>query len=494
LPALVVSKWCSIIVCTGVFVNKRDFPKIHFYDQDFVDIYDKTWAWIGDFWLEPKKGEQSPDGFFVYPNEKQLIVDQFEAIFSSFFLVYSNRNFPANQNLDYFYKQQEPSGAIRWKYDLKKNDPVTDSKNPEGIGMPLFAWAEFNLYHKSANKRRIKEVMPILQKYMSWIDQKFKKSNGLYAVPAIASTMFNAPRDGCYYPIDFNAAMAINASHMSALGDILNDKDLSFQYKRMYFSLKTRINSLMWDGSTGFYHDLDKNEKRLPQKTIAGFWPLLAEIPNADKADQLIAHLSNPATFGTDHPFPTLSADNFDFRDTGEGFRGGVFPAFNFMVIKGLEKYQRFDLARECAIRHLYYVLEALTPGGNGKGDLYESYLPCKEGPASLTRHPDFPRKRYLHTIGLSTIALMIENVIGLSISLPRKTVDWIIPNLEIMGIENLSLKRNLITILSNKSTRGWEIQMESEKLYYFTINILGQKKKTLPIPSGKCSMLIDKL
>ena len=107
---------------------------------------------------------------------------------------------------------------------------------------------------------------------------------------------------------------------------------------------------------------------------------------------------------------------------------------------------------------------------------------------------PAFARPRYLLTAALSTIALMIENVIGLSISLPRKTVDWIIPNLEIMGIENLSLKRNLITILSNKSTRGWEIQMESEKLYYFTINILNQKKKTLPIPSGKCSMLIDKL
>jgi hypothetical protein len=29
---------------------KRDFPKIHFYDQDFVDIYDKTWAWIQDCW------------------------------------------------------------------------------------------------------------------------------------------------------------------------------------------------------------------------------------------------------------------------------------------------------------------------------------------------------------------------------------------------------------------------------------------------------------
>ena len=164
------------------------------------------------------------------------------------------------------------------------------------------------------------------------------------------------------------------------------------------------------------------------------------------------------------------------------------------MVIKGLEKYQHYALARECAIRHLYFILEGLQPGKGTKGDMYEAYKPCKEGHAVMESDPKYPKQRYLQTVGLSTIALMIETVIGLSISLPRKTVDWIIPNLEIMGIEKLSLKRNLITILSNKSVRGWEIQMESEKLYYFTINILDQKKKTLPIPSGKCSMLIDKL
>lgn len=476
-------------------MNKHDFPKIHFYDQDFVDIYDKTWNWLSDYWINPKKGTPDPEGYFIYPTKDENILDQLETIFSSFFLVYSNRNYPASKNIDYFYARQEDSGAIRWKYNAKTNQPVVDRTNPEGIGLPLFAWAEFNLYHKSANKRRIKEVMPVLQKYMDWIDKKFKQPNGLYAVPAAASTMFNSPRKGCYYPVDFNSALAINAAHMSALGDILNDKELSFQYKKMYFSLKTRINSLMWDNSTGFYHDLDKNEQRLPQKTVAGFWSLLAELPNADKAETLIAHLSNPKTFGTEHPFPTLSADSPDFKEKGEGFLGSVYPWANFMIIKGLEKYQRYDLARECAIRHLYFVLEGLVPAdAKQKGDLYEAYMPCKEGPASYGHHADFPKKRYLHSVGLSTIALMIENVIGLNISLPRKTVDWVIPNLEIMGIENLSLKRNLITILSNKSNRGWEIQMESEKLYYFTINILDQKKKTLPIPSGKCSMLIDKL
>ncbi|QTQ13222.1 hypothetical protein HRQ91_01440 [Treponema parvum] len=476
-------------------MNRRDFPKIHFYDQDFVDIYDKSWSWLNDYWINPATEEKDPEGYFIYPQGNSLIIEQFESIFSSFFLVYSNRNYPANQNIDYFYARQEENGAIRWKYDIRTNKPVTDEQNPEGIGMPLFAWAEFNLYHKSANKRRIREIMPVLQKYMDWIIGAFKKENGLFSVPAVAGGMFNSPRGGVFYPVDFNAAMAINAAYMSALGDILNDKDLSFQYKRMYFSLKTRINSMMWDNVTLFYHDLDSEEHRLPQKTIAGFWPLLAEMPNADKANALISHLNDPKTFGTSHPFPSLSADSPDFKESGEGFCGSVFPPLNFMIIKGLEKYQRYDMARECAIRHLYYILEALLPNDQKeKGDVFEAYLPCKEGKAVLTGHPDFPRARYMPYVGLSTIALMIENIIGLSISLPRKTVDWIIPNLEIMGIEKLSLKRNLITILSNKSLRGWEIQMESEKLYYFTINILDQKKKTLPIPSGKCSMLIDKL
>jgi hypothetical protein len=55
-------------------------------------------------------------------------------------------------------------------------------------------------------------------------------------------------------------------------------------------------------------------------------------------------------------------------------------------------------------------------------------------------------------------------------------------------------LKRNLITILSSKSNRGWEIHLESEKLYYLTIDLFGAKNKTLPIPSGKCSILVDKI
>jgi neutral trehalase len=474
-------------------VTKRDFPKIHFYDQDFVDIYDKTWAWIQDFWNGSDEQSSADDNFFSYPGSP--VVQQMDAIFSSFFLVYSNRIYQAQPTLDMFYERQEPNGAIRCAYNIETGQPVLDTENPEGLGIPLFAWAEYNLYHKSANKKRVKDVLPILHRYTGWIDVMFKQPNGLYQVPLSVTGMINSPREDAVYPLDFNTMMAINVLYLSALADILNDKESSFQYKKQYFSLKTRINTLMWNNDDGFYYDIDRNEQRLPVKTIGGYWPLLAEIPNDDKAERIISKLQDPRFFGAPHPFPSLAVSDRDFDEGGNGYRGSVFPHLTFMVIKGLERYQRWDLARENAIRHLYFMLDSMSHDGNHhKGNLWEAYLPMKEGPAYWQGRPDFPRSQYLTYDALSTICLTIENIVGLFISLPRKTVDWIIPSLEIMGVENLSLKKNMITILSNKSGRGWEIHMESEKLYYFTINILGKKKKTLPIPSGKCSMLIDKL
>jgi neutral trehalase len=474
-------------------VTKQDFPKIYFYDQDFVDIYDKSWAWIQDCWINGVEKGGIEGKFFSYPESSAVY--QTDAIFSSFFLVYSNRIYQAHPTLDLFYSRQEPNGAIRCAYDIATGSPVVDRENPEGIGIPLFAWAEFNIYHKSGNKKRVKDVLSILSKYSEWIDSAFKKPNGLYNTPHSSTGMTNAPRGDAYYLMDFNTMMAINMLYMSALADILNDKEASFQFKRQYFSLKTRINSLMYNQNDGFFFFFSKNEKQIPIKTIAGYWPLLAEIPNGEKAERLIEKLSDPNFFGTPHPFPSLAVCEKDFDESGRGYRGSVFPHLTFMVIKGLERYQRWDLARESAIRHVYFMLDSMSPDGDHhRGILWEAYLPTKEGPAKWSGKTSFPRPQYLTYDALSTICLTIENIVGLSISLPRKTVDWVIPNLEIMGVENLSLKNNMITILSNKSGRGWEIHMESEKLYYFTINILGVKEKTLPIPSGKCSILIDKL
>ena len=470
---------------------KKEFPKVHFYDHDLSDMYDFTFNRLREAWKKGTGENGLQSRYLSLPASDRI--NQVEACAATFFLVYSNRAFPAHALLDNFYAKQEADGAIRGEYSEKTGKPVSHKANPEGVLPPLFAWAEHNIYHKIGLKKRVKDVMPVLSRHFAWLEKSFKRDNGLYAVPPEATGMTNAPRREAFYPVDFNTQAALNALYLSALADILNDKETAYQYKKAYFGLKTRINSQMWNEKERMYYDLDRKGSQVKVKTIASFWPLLAEIPNEAKSEALIQHLSDPHTFGLDHPFPTLAASEKDFDPRGGGYHGSVFPHLTYMVIKGLEKYGKFELARESAVKHLYWMLEHLHTEKGYTGTLWEAYSPTQEGPAAWSGHPDFPRSMFLPYAGLSTIALMIENVIGMYISLPRKTVDWIIPNLEIMGIEDLALKRNVITILSNKSGRGWEIRLESEKLYYLTINILNDKKKTLPIPSGKCSILLDK-
>lgn len=472
---------------------KEKTPSIHFYDQDFVDLYDRTWVWINEYW----KAGTEENGFvgnYVSYNDQKTI-NLFNCSLSSLFLNYSNQIYSPFEMLDYFYSKQEEDGAIRSDYSLEDGKPVFSENNEFGLTLPLFAYIEFNFYHKIGNKKRLKDIVPFMEKYFDWLKANFLKENGLFSVPVSACLTGNIPRENVAYPLDFNSVIALNALYLANIGDILNDKELSFRYKRLYFSLKTRINNLMWDPETNFYYDLDKDENKLPLKYIGAYWTMLAEIPNDEKASHMIDLLKNPEEFGTDNPFPSVSVSSPCFDENVKGYCGAVIPSNLYMVVKGLEKYGEFVFARECAIRNMYFVLDTLNPGDEHQGDVWEAYLPNKEGTPASDNDGIFPAKKFLPQVGLLTITLMIENIVGLNVSLPRKTVDWTVPTLEAMGIEQLSLKRNFITILSNKNVRGWEIRLESEKLYYFTIEIIDEnKKKTLPIPSGKCSMLIDKL
>ena len=463
-------------------------PRIHFYDQDFVDMYDRTWVWIDELWKDKEANPNFEEGYYTFDGSDRLHL--FDAMLSSLFLVYSNQNYSPYSLIDFFYQRQTEDGFIGCEYDINTLEPVFTEDNPLGLTLPLLSYVEFMFFHKIGNKKRLKDVVPYLEKYFEWMKANFLDENGLYRVPYEATCLKGLEREGAVYTVDFNAMVAVFALYMSDIGDILNDKELAFRYKRVYFSVKTRLNSMMWDPETKFYYDLDGNGERIMNKHIGAFWTLLAEVPNDEYASFLIEELKNDQEFGTDNPFPMVPKSSKYYSKDGNGYQSGVVPFATYMVVKGLLKYNSFIFARECAIRHMYYILDTLHPDQESMGDVWEIYKSESEGAASGNN-----RRRYLPMIGLVTISLIIENIIGLDISLPRKTVYWTMQNLEAMGIEKLSLKKNNITILSNKNTRGWEIRLESEKLYYFTIEVLDEgKKKTLPIPSGKCSMLIDKL
>ncbi len=470
-------------------MHRVKFPGIHYYNQDFVDIYSKSWYWLKDDYRKSMKREMS----FT------------EALMSSFFLAYNITGDLTTELLDSFYHLQREDGYIPAHITIEgKESVVVEAPAGEAtLSFPVLGWVEFNLFHKRGDKKRIALVLPILENYFSWLENEYKDEEvGLYRTPAHLLGDWGIGREDVEFMVDFNAQVAVNLLYMSKLADLQNDKELSFKLMKSYFALKTRINTLMWDDEINNYCDLKANKERKIKNYLGIYWVLLAEIASHEQSEEMIAVLHDETQFFSKHPLPSLALNDEDFDVHKPGYNGAVYPLLNFIVIKGLERYGWYEFAREIAIKHIYSMIDIYhVEDTHRSGVLWDAYEPENIVPALFSEEYASNRKlclrdkKYVHSACLSTITLMIEEVIGLNISLPRKTVDCFMPTMELMGIEGLSLKRNRISILTNNTMRGWEIRLESEKLYYFTIEIVDEKiHKTLPIPSGNCSILIDKL
>lgn len=471
---------------------KYAFPKIHYYNQDFVDIYNNSVLWIQDQWTKGNRKNKFKGPCFHY-KEKEKENDElnlFQSCLSTFFLVYSSSGTAASL-LDQFYAKQEDNGAIRERYSFEDGKfRPSSSKNPQGCSPPLLSWVELNLFHRGGQKKRIDDVFKKLEKYYLWLEKNFRDDSGLYTVPLTATSLPSSARAKAFYPVDFNLQQCLNARCMAQMAESLNDKTLNFKYNKRYFILKNLILSSMYNKEDGFFYDLDKNKKQLPLKSLAAYWALLANILTEEQAQKLISYLHLPQFFGSENPFPSLALNEKSFTETKQAYSGAVYPHLAFMVIKGLECYDLYAMAREFSLRHLYNMIDSFYPDDKKPGSLWEAYKSAESGKAEIKGN----RELFLSYAALPAVTLMIENIIGININLHRKTVKWIAPTLELLGIEKLSLKRNLINIMNCKSNRGWEIRLESEKLYYFTIHIRDDIQRTMPIPSGKCSILIDKL
>lgn len=127
-----------------------------------------------------------------------------------------------------------------------------------------------------------------------------------------------------------------------------------------------------------------------------------------------------------------------------------------FYAIKAYEKQGRFDEARGLAIRTIYDHLDV------GVVD------------------------------PLMAITCFIENIIGASVSVARKSVDWMIPDFESMGVWGLELGGNAISLHTKKQNRGRMVSVNSNNLIYFTFEVDGYKRRSLPIPHGMCSVILE--
>lgn len=479
--------------------NEPAIPTVKHFNPDLVDLYDKTWVWISKAWHPVQKNDKKGISYLSSEDES---FDYFTSVIPTFFLIYSGEKYDPCAILDFYYSKQEENGAIRSHFDKTTYEHIAQNKNnPEDISVPLFASAEYAIYNKTGNKKRLKDVVPKIKKYYTWLMNVCGfKTHGLLKTPSSVSLLGNVDRKNARFLVEFNCAVAIELLRLTELGDILNEKPLMMFAKPLSDAILCGVRDKMWSATDEFLYDLDANGEQIKNPHIGEVFYLLSNEVNHVTLG-IIKKLKDPNEFNTYNVFPTVPKSSEQFESGRNGFKGGVSSILTFFAIKGLENKGEFIFASECAMRHLFTMLESLSTPLNGEtiGDVWEVYKNESDGPVmfldSRKKETIFPKRRYLPAVGLITINLLIENVIGMNISLPQKTVHWTMQSYSEMGIENFPLKRNSISIQCVKNDRGWEIRLESEKLYYFTLTNLSEKKEhKLPIPSGKCSLLPEKV
>jgi hypothetical protein len=133
------------------------------------------------------------------------------------------------------------------------------------------------------------------------------------------------------------------------------------------------------------------------------------------------------------------------------------------MVIKGLEKYGYFDLAKKATENHIHNMFRIYSNfippsneiddfgGGDGIKTIWECYSPDLPKPSTtgIPGNPFLSRQNFVGWSGLGPIALLIENVIGVLVDAPNNTIEWHISSIENHGIKDLKFKNKKISLVS---------------------------------------------
>lgn len=429
---------------------------------------------------------------------------QWDNCFMMFFGVYGGTELPAMNSVDNFYQKQREDGYICRVYHQATEQGEAPTADEPQIHPPLFAWAEWHYYRVTGDKSRLLRALAHNHAYYRWLQANARRPEGYYFTSTVGSGMDNSPREGEVYGwVDMTAQMAFFARCMDTLATASGHGELATYYAKQHAELSTLLNERMWDPKAKLYLDVRHDGRLHPRKTIAAFWPLIAGCVPKKRQKALIKHLTNPKTFGTPYPIPTLSRDDPDYAPQGHYWRGAVWTPTTMMVIKGLE-YSGYDrLAHRLARRHIeqmYNTYSSFVPdsaklaighpnvpaNGNGRHEIWECYSAEKAEPATRWDNQYYVRQQFVGGSGNGPLTLLIENVIGLRIDAPRQTITWDLHQHSPQGIRNLSFLGHSLSMQILGFKRGKPVIQVDTSVAFTLIIRMGNKKIIRHIPAKR--------
>jgi hypothetical protein len=354
----------------------------------------------------------------------------FDTAFILHFARYGHRAYPFITALDNCYARQHENGFICRESDKNNREVyVIFPVNP-----PLLTWAEWEWYRITADKARLEEVLLPLVKHYEWFMKYMRRANGLYWTRG-EQEADDSPRNALmHYAVSATSYQAMTARFLALMAAEIGRTDLQRFFDGEHRSLADVINASFWDEKHGLYNDLTEDRRFITElepgkfcKHVHMFWPLLAGVAPEDRVARMLHELQDPASFSRLTGVPSLSADSAGYNtETGQYWRGAVWPSGECMVQEGLKAVGQGTYARELSEKYFNAQLQAFLKEKTIKENMAPDRL---EG---------YGVAEFVGWGGLGPVANLIESVLGFECDAPRNTIRWTITRTERHGIRNV--------------------------------------------------------
>jgi hypothetical protein len=337
--------------------------------------------------------------------------------------LYGRRAFNFITTLNNLYARQHDDGFIGRAFNHRTGQEYHHPFDPNSTGPNILAHAEWRYFRLSGDDGRLPKVFWPLLALHRWYRDNRTWPDGSYWATGLSSHLDNQPRvpDSRNHHrhwtwVDATMQAALDCACLAQMAAHLGENEQANQLKEEHLQLGELINRRLWNEEAQFYQDVSPDGRFSPVKSIGAYWALLdSGLAPEKRLNAFVQPLRENWAFNLPHRIPSLSADSEGYNaETGNCWRGGVWPCLNFMVLRGLRNVGQHALAHTIALNHMQTVYQVYLDSGY----LWDHYAPETAVPG------EHARKNAL-TACITPIALLLEDVIGLGVDWPHRRVYW---------------------------------------------------------------------
>jgi len=433
------------------------------------------------------------------------------------FARYGFRAFGAIESLDNFYARQHDTGEICREINLTTGKDYWPNANGLHLRVnqtqdgkqhfewtPPFAegkaskvaidglndsaammWAEWNWYQITGDRQRLKRMLPAQEKWFDAFERYLGDSNGLYITDWASAD--NAPRNwrNLAYGVEVASGQAFFAQLLALAHSAIGDDGRAMSYRRKARRVAQSIRQHMWNESAGFFFDLDRQGRQIPILAAYGFAPLLIDAVGPAEVERLATHLEDPQTFNRPVRVPSLAASESGYCPQGGYYLGGVWPFLNAMILAGLEKQGRQELATAIALN----CWQAHVKIYRETGTIWEFLAPEKPEPG-LSYDPRNTgcnaRRDFAGWGAYAPIVHLLEYAIGLRPNTPSNILVWNLQDTRACGCHRYAFGEVVADLLCEaRASAAAEpiIHVTSNRPFTLVLNWGQGQSKTQSIP-----------